>query len=278
MTEVLTRFDDSNSPAAPYFDLAVQHPLIDTNGDGLGSNEIVSIDGADGLPMQGFFLGAGPSYDVTNSVDNPVDISSISPTRHLPDGVNTVHFLQLTTTNDDDVQAAWVEVRAPNTALMTQTGTIQVNPDLDRQSLQSRATCLASFEIDAWCTPYNLLGQQASVAAGKYEVFYFVQDVGSPAQGIEGKISPAQRSLVYRNHDTNNNPSAPLLVAPVDRGANPTATTDTQLLFDWDASIDPDGDPISYTLEISTDDTFATVDFRQEEILAPIFTWMAVGG
>ncbi|MFV1962618.1 MAG: hypothetical protein ACC658_12415, partial [Acidimicrobiia bacterium] len=261
VTETFTRRDSSNSPSGTYNDLAAQHPLFDSNGDGLGSNELreatSSIPDPDGLAARGLFLGVGTSY-ATSSPDNPADITSVTPTRFLPNGVNTA-ILQLTANDDTEVQATWVEVRAPTTEYLTQTGTIQVDPTLDRQLLQSPASCLASEGINAWCTAYTSFS-----TGGKYEVFYFMQDIGNIAAGIEGAISPAQRSVVYRNKAGNDyattlEPASFQLLTPTDGDNTPTV-----LVFDWSPSADADG--LSYTLEIATDSAFTSIVHQQEEI------------
>jgi hypothetical protein len=260
VTEVFTRADDSNSPQPPYNDLAVQHPHIDTNGDGIGSNEVLPPTGSDPTP-DGFldfdgngeadplYLGVGPSYN-TNSPDNPADIIAVTPTRFLEDGQNTA-TLQLSANYDSEVFAAWVEIRAPATVLAGQGGSIQLNPELQKELLLSPAECQSSLGIDAWCTSYADF-----TTPGMYEIFYFVQDK-VPGESVGGAVSPAWRSVVYKNSSSNTPPAAFDLLAPAN-GASPR----TELAFDWDSSSDPDG--LSYTLEIATDTQFGEIVHRQE--------------
>ena len=70
-----------------------------------------------------------------------------------------------------------------------------------------------------------------------------------------------KRSLVYKNTTTNNAPSAFGLTSPAD-----ASTQNTALIFGWQPSSDPDNNPITYTLQISRDNTFATIDYQLPEI------------
>ena len=53
----------------------------------------------------------------------------------------------------------------------------------------------------------------------------------------------------------NNAPTAPSLVSP----SNNLLCIDNALIFDWNASVDPDGDTITYKIEIATDNIFNNI-------------------
>jgi hypothetical protein len=235
-TEIFTRKGSLATPHVIFNDVAAQHPLLEDNRsfdllDLAGNNALDSAAGADGELADRLFLGVGPTY-ATNAVANPADISTVTSTVHLAAGVST-SLLKLTTNDDSKVASAWIEVRAP-AVTYTPVGadvTQQIDPNLDRSILFPPVTGV----LDNWYTTYGNF-----LAAGKYEVFYFVEDATT------AEISPIRRSVVYRNYTGNTAPAAFNLNAPVDGD-----TTATVLLFDWDNSNDPDG--VTYTLEIAAE-------------------------
>ncbi len=90
---------------------------------------------------------------------------------------------------------------------------------------------------------------------GKYEIFYFVRDA------VTQIVSPMKRSIVYKDKPGNSTPGAFDLISPAD------ATEQwTGLFLNWGESLDPDGDSVTYKLKISSDNTFATVDYVRNEI------------
>jgi len=73
----------SANSANKYFDDAVQHPLLEDNGDWTGSNTLSDVQNqGDGHVVKNLFLGVGPTYD-TNSAENPAEIVSVTETRYL---------------------------------------------------------------------------------------------------------------------------------------------------------------------------------------------------
>jgi PKD repeat protein len=86
-------------------------------------------------------------------------------------------------------------------------------------------------------------------------VYYFVRDAATK------KLSPMKRSVVYKDKPGNNAPNAFNLTSPSDGSVQTTLP-----LLQWEETTDPDGDPVTYTVMISQDNTFATVDYMEEEI------------
>jgi hypothetical protein len=76
-------------------------------------------------------------------------------------------------------------------------------------------------------------------------------------------ISPLQHSVLYRNKEDNKAPAPFDLIAPKDGG---TVLITSPVTFEWEQSIDPDGDAVSYTLEIAKDAEFEEVVYSQEGI------------
>jgi len=91
--------------------------------------------------------------------------------------------------------------------------------------------------------------------SGTYEVYYFVRDKDTK------KLSPMKRSVVYKDKPGNNAPDAFNLTSPSDGSVRTTMP-----LLRWEETADPDGDPVTYTVMISQDSSFATVDYMKEEI------------
>jgi hypothetical protein len=89
---------------------------------------------------------------------------------------------------------------------------------------------------------------------GKYKVYYVTEN---------DTITPtSQYSIVYKNKNGNQAPVAFNLFTPWE-GAT-TKTIDLRLK--WENTTDPDGDAITYTLEIAEDSDFNNVVLQQKEI------------
>ena len=242
-TEMFTRSGHiSANKANPFLDDAVQHPLLDDNGDSVGSNVLLT-DG-DGQKAASIFLGAGLDFQ-TNA--NAADIIAVNPTIYLSDS-ETRALLFLIVNDPDLVDPAIIEIRPPSKILMAQDSTEQIDIDLENRFLEYNAAT-GRFEID-----YNDFTE-----SGRYEIFYTVRDVDS------GEISPVQRSVVYKNKPNNSPPNAVALILP----ANGTKTR-TVLVFDWESAVDPDNDPITYNFIIAEDIHFNKIVHQQEELAASL--------
>jgi PKD repeat protein len=242
-TEVFTRRNNASWAGAPYFDNAVQHPLLDDNGDTVGSN-VLSDDG-DGSMVKDLYFGVG-NYYVPNSATNPAEVTEVTETVFLTSSPSDNSHTMWAEVNDDDKVDGgriWFEVRPPSMALSGTGG-----------SGQSVADYVYNFLLYTspthWEKSYSGFDEY-----GKYEIFYFVRDEDTQ------KVSPMKRSVVYKDKPGNNPPDAFNLTSPAD-----TSEQTTIVLLQWEDAVDPDGDAVTYTVMISEDDTFATVDYIKEEI------------
>jgi ELWxxDGT repeat protein len=258
----------SSNGNAPYFDGAVQHPLLDDNGDGQGSNAL--YDGAllDGEQARHMELGAGNKYS-TNSAQNPVAIDQISDPVYLDSSATGTLLWARVNDNDSVDSAVWMEIRRPTQELPEQSPTSTIQADV----VLSKIPMLRNNTENRWERDPSdpLLAQDKLLFddAGRYEIFYFVRDVETQ------KLAPMKRSLVYKDKQNNQPPPAPTLDSPAD------ATTQKKaIISSWnpalDASsgipqLDPELDPFTYTLEI-WDGT--TIQYRKEELTT---TQWAVG-
>jgi hypothetical protein len=268
LTELFTRRSDSTMPDLVFNDLAAQHPLLEDTGnydpaDPAPNNAFPDTAGADGTFSRDLFLGVGPNYG-TNAVDFPADIVDVTDTVFLPAGVSTTPMTLDAVNNGGSVKWAWIEVRVPDTSYTPTGQSVQKNPVLIKDALNPPDG--PGEPNSHYYVYFTQFSADEVSGSGKNEVFYTVQD-------ISGAIAPIRRSVVYVNKPGNTNPTPPVLLSPGDGATIPTTE-----FFDWEPSTDPDGDAISYTLEISTDPTFATVDVKLEEIpVSYVFVDESVG-
>ncbi|MBF0371721.1 MAG: hypothetical protein HQL52_19980 [Magnetococcales bacterium] len=248
-TEILTQ-DNTwwESSGAPYFDNALQHPLLDDDGDGVGSNVLDDTSG-DGALAADLYLGTGTDH-VTNAPGNPIEILTVTDTLYLNADTNDATLLATVSDTDRLNAQPWVSIRVPNQALPEQEGTEQVELDLTKEPMTS------TDEEDLW----ERVQSDYFDEPGRYEVYYFAKDIQTDA------LSPMQRSVVYKDYADNHPPNTFSLLSPEDNASIRTAG-----VFQWEAATDPDpDDPLSYTLTIAEEDDFTSVVHQQEELLSPI--------
>jgi hypothetical protein len=234
----------TNGMHSDVWDDLSQHPLIDANGDGKGSFELDGTD--DGKSVARLIAGDG----AFNAAENPADIHAVTPTGFLQPAESS-SLLWLTANQDSRVDSAWIEIRKPNTPIPTG-GTGQIIIDLETIQLSHNTT------LGRWEYLYP-----SFTTAGTYEIYYYTKDKQT------GEISPLQRGLVYKNTVINNAPGVFDLESPDD-----ATTQKTALVFRWKQSKDPDNDPLSYTLQISRDNSFTAIDYQRGEITD---TWVVIG-
>jgi len=274
--ESYTQIEGAGGLDPTYADRAAQHPLLDDNNDFdpldpailAASNALPDATGSnptpDGLLARSQYIGVAPGTSFNPSTTGVVaDVVKTTGTVFLSaSAADDNAFLFLTANSDSLVQDAWIEVRRLGIALPASSGgstapTLQVDNDIDLgagpASLRVPLTHQAGLGYVAQPAIFGNAGD------GPFRVFYYVQDVAT------GNVSATRSSLVYKDSSANlNAPVAPLLNLPADGYSNP----DVNIIFDWSDSTDPDGDPITYTLEIATDPAFAAGDivFSREEI------------
>jgi hypothetical protein len=251
VTEVFTRKGGADANAnAPYYDGAVQHPMLDDNGDSQGSNRLGGGPAEDGEETEGLKLGVGVEYNV-NSASSPADITEVTLPVYLDTGTTSA-LLWAKVNHDSEVDSApWVEVRPPSMVLNPQGGSGQQEVTLTKTPL------VLNQGTGSWETSVQFN------EIGKYEVYYFVRDQETK------KLSPMKRSVVYKDSAANlNSPGAFDLTLP----ANGSEQL-RKVILDWEESVDSDGDEVRYTVMISHDN-FTTVDYIKTDIKD---TWALVG-
>jgi len=109
---------------------------------------------------------------------------------------------------------------------------------------------------DAELDRYEWSGLSGFSTPGTYQIFYFGKD------SLSANVSPLMLTTVYKAKAGNQVPEPFALVAPANG-----ATDLTSVIFDWEDTVDPEGDAFTYTLLLSKgDDTFSD-PIRKEGIL-----------
>ncbi|MFC1839598.1 FG-GAP-like repeat-containing protein [Thermodesulfobacteriota bacterium] len=237
---------------APYDDDSVQHPLLDDNGDQLGSNILPKGEGKDGYYSEFLYIGASPPEG-----NDPGDV--------LVTKVNYAQFLEVGETSvnlwaevDDpgDLRFVWVEVKAPN-----------YDPEDPGEGFQIEMETFkkATEELDIDNSNRYLwpgVGSGSDPAdlfdiPGTYQVFYFAKD------DTTGHVSPLVSNRIYKAKDGNNPPGDFDLLEPLDED---TVTTVLPLMWEKSYDLDDPPDPVTYTVEISEDMGFSSFAFKKEGI------------
>ncbi|MDD2856634.1 MAG: DUF1566 domain-containing protein, partial [Desulfuromonadaceae bacterium] len=238
---ILMKTRKGNDYISRYGDKSFQHPMFDDDGDKAGTIMASNL-------TKTLYLGAGAT--ITNSV-NQEDITSVAPTAHLSP---TATQIQLSLTTFGTAEAAWAEIRLPDTTITTGSSSGQLVIDLPRILLTRNPNDPKQWTGTATLTNLYQTNPPAALPAGTYEIYY--------AASAGDSVSSITRALAYKNTTTNTAPTAPELLTPT---AN--STTKTMTAFTWTDSSDPDNDLLTYTLTIT--DSQNTVVHKEEEITVP---------
>ncbi|HEX9861512.1 MAG TPA: carboxypeptidase regulatory-like domain-containing protein, partial [Nitrospirota bacterium] len=216
-----------------------QSPLLDDNGDTVGSDALYPSS-SDGLYVMNKEIG------FSSNAGAPVGLFAVSPSVTIGAEETNPGLLWAKVTDVSRIGQntdIWIEVVAPNYAPDTSTGQVIFNVPVS--TADSYNATLQRFEwtsfIDTQDNPIEF------TAPGMYEVYYYAVD------NLTGDVSDFMLTRVYKSAPTPTPPSSFNLVSPANNGS-----AKTTLVLLWGASSDPDG--FTYTVEISRDQTFATVD------------------
>ena len=233
-----------------YQDTAVQHPLIDDDGDGSGSNALSDGSG-DGVEADKLYLGVG----VTNSSLTPADLENVTPTLYLDENTSQATLWSEAYSNAA-VSTAWFEVKAPAETLAGTGTTGQLDLDIPRKLMTLNGS------TGKWEGLYGSdpLSSETFSTSGRYDVYYFTKSTNA-------EISQMQHSVVYKDKAGNQAPNAFGLTSPADGAEDKTV-----LLLEWQATTDPDpDDSVTYTVEVASDSGFTSVAARAEDVSDPYY-------
>ena len=231
-TEIFTQ-SKNKIISAPFYDFALQHPLLDDNGDGLGSNDLSNFQ-EEGQLSDTFSIGFR-----TNTTE--IDILSSTQTLFLNENQSMVDFrIQLTHT--DMIDRLWIGIKSPQFQSGLSNNTAQ--PDMP----------LLTFDYDQTDQNYYIWNDiNIFDDAGTYEILYFVRYVET------GIVSILKKATVYKALSNNNPPNQFALIEEQDNDTIsptiPVGKDDSHLIMSWEPAHDPNGDPVTYSVFLS--DTIA---------------------
>jgi len=253
LTETFTQSMQIGSiNAPPYFDRSEQHPLLDDNGDGIGSNNILESN-TDGKDSELLIIGVS---SLTHNAPGDVTLDSVAPTIFLDDPnqfPDNCFWAKLSTIEDSfNLRSIWIEIKSP---------------EYDIKSSESGQKELLLPKILGGYNEENeryewhwedIISKENFEHPGIYQVFYFAKDDRSE------NVSPFMETKVYRNTLDNQWPSEFQLQSPENettltiRGFFAYCEDDTDPdcypIFTWTESYDPDNEELTYNILLSPDD------------------------
>jgi len=246
--EIHTDSGESNSPE-PYFDSARQHPHLEDDGLApFGSH--TPIVGGDGDAAAEIYLGA------KKGDFEPLLITSIDkPEAPLSSGEFMASFsIKISDATRRDI--AWMEVRSPDLIL-------DESSDPSQQEIVDLAEAPMTWNESSQKFEGNFFD---FFLEGRYSVFFYIRDIDS------GIVSPPAMTYVYKEKSSGaNNPPGSFSLLMPEEGTG-WHTTFEGFGAAWEQSIDPDGDAVTYTIEIRHDETDSrwdidTFSYKREGIL-----------
>ncbi|MBF0158196.1 MAG: VCBS repeat-containing protein [Magnetococcales bacterium] len=228
-----------------------QHPLLEDNGDKIGSNALSTQSSQDGAVAKDRVLGMTLA-SLSNSLEHQAQVAAVAPTVY-DIGTATTTLLwardnSLTAT--PNAGAAWVTMMGPGTQQASSSGNFQISLDLPTGSLNYNAE-QRRWEIDSKA----ISGFTGFTLPGRYQLQYTVRDTET------GEVSTPVMGNVYKGKSGNRAPGTITLQAP-----SATGQVSRIGLFNWSDAIDPDGDAVSYNLVVTSDQASSTVVYRQENL------------
>ena len=235
--------------APPFFDQSEQHPMLDDNGDGVGTNNILESL-TDGKISNNFVIGVS---SLTHNDPGDVVLTSVAPTIFLDDPNQFPdHCFWATVNNNKRQRIIWIEIKAPEYGIEgSETGQKElVLPKI-----------LGTFNDETNRNEWQwdeIISKEDFSLPGLYQVFYFAKD------NLSENVSPFMETKVYRNKPENQWPSVFHLQSPAneiilttqgfmtlcENKSDPNCYTH----FSWTESYDTDNDHITYSLIFSVDD------------------------
>ena len=244
--------DTSTNSNNEFLDTAVQHPLLDDDGDTVGTNTLFD-NTTDGQLAKELELGFDQE-SLTNDAFIPADITRVGDTQYL--NTNSAD-LTLYANDPYQVNQAYVEIRSPVDELPSalESATEQLTSGFDRRAFTPPATEGAPYTLtyDGFNEP------------GKYELFHYVND------RFTGAISSAKRSVIYRNRLDETTQVGPTIAndppAVFDLLTPATGTTgDAVTVFTWEEAIDPEDEAVTYNFILANDDgSFSKFNQRNDD-------------
>jgi len=233
------RYNNHYSKKGPYFDDSKQHPLLDDNRDGIGSNNLEKE--ADGVISKDLYIGV--STNVNNAPGDTI-ITEVSETIFIDANSVFSNVFWAKVTGRTRVSTIWIEIKSPDyKPIIDEDGQQIIELTKWETSFYNEKT--ERFEWKKENMETDFIKEFSS--PGTYQVFYYVTDRETQ------NVSPMMISRVYKGKSDNAAPYDFTLVSPKDDNEEKT-----KLVLDWtEPSKDPENDYFTYTLMLSKgDDNF----------------------
>ena len=243
LTEMFTSSGSADSGNAPFFDQSLQHPLLDDNGDGRGSNELNGQANDDGSSSGQIFIGVS---GITGNAPNDVQVTQVSQQQFLVEGDMSADLLWARVDDNTRLRTIWVEVKPPGCSPVNPAGPGQAELHLSRNTYDVSNESMQRYE---WKNVGDF------IEPGTYQIFYFAKDDQSQT------VSPLMASTVYKAKSGNRPPKTFDIISPSDGAVVPTS-----VLLEWQDTSDPEGDRLSYSVLLSKDDMTFNSPIRKEGI------------
>ena len=210
-----------------YQDTILQHPLLEDNSDGEGSNNL--YNGLDGNKAKNIILG----FDA--NAPEPIIIAETGQFPEIPVSYdsNLIEFWAKTEQQYSNIHM-WIDIKTPDSNIEKD----QQIVDLKRESMTFNS---ANQRFEVKFNDFNISGQ--------YTVFYYA------AYNVDNNteiISQPVIKHVYKQKQKNNPPERVQLLYP----ENEFDQARTKWLLRWNHSKDPDNDKVMYTLILSKTPSF----------------------
>ena len=226
-----------------------QHPLLDDNGDGVGtSGQLSTMPGCDGARVAGMDLGLGVN------AGNAISWFTVSPPQYLqPAGAIEPLHAETTGRGVLEGDEAWLEIKIPS----YDSGELA---DMSYEAFQRVAKMVGPVAPGADPTPlegdkYLYEWTQADLEAdedfdgftqsGTYMVYYFLRDSET------GQVGAYLVTNIYVAQPGNQAPPPVALLYPQDG-----AIVNPKTFFAWTETTDPEGESVTYQVEVSEDPAF----------------------
>ncbi|MBF0160471.1 MAG: VCBS repeat-containing protein, partial [Magnetococcales bacterium] len=229
-------------------DVSGQHPLLDDNGDKLGSNALATMTGQDGAVAKELFLGVTLASQ-SNSLEHQAQVGRVADP--IYDIGNATHTLLWAQDNGGsggvNASSAWVTVVVPNFKVTEGTAgsNTQISLDLPTGSLNYDAT-EQRWQINS----KDIAGFAGFTIPGRYQLQYSVRDRDT------GEVSAPVTQDIYKAKVGNHAPGTASHLKTLGEGGDSQQISQIGL-FDWNDVVDPDQDEVSYNLVIAKDDSFS---------------------
>ena len=233
-----------NSP--PYYDNSPQHPLLDDNADGVGSNSLESTNSDGDISSKKLI---GVSKLTTNEGD--LTVSEVSETQFLDyDEDPKDSFLWAKVNDNLNLATIWIEIKSPSY-------TVEQGLSSGQKVMNLKKIIYDTMSSDRYIWNGSALSSYFE-EPGIYQIFYFAKD-------LDGNVSELKDSIVYKNKANNQSPLNFSLISPQNGIQISTkgvlfdcpyiSETNCYTIFSWEETSDPDDDQITYNLILSKDDT-----------------------